>query len=197
MAALVVELGGDPRWKNAEGVTVSRFATRHPPLSRTLSPALLHSPGLLHSYAETDIQDHCLQPAESLQEDYPHIASYLRDLTGEAAPLPVSITEQDEPEEADMADVSITSNTTNPDLDAPTDALMGRVREIMEASERGELSAQETDDRLREVVGQAVDGQVAAGREIGEAMEEDESGGKREAEGGEREVKRRKEEPAR
>jgi len=111
--------------------------------------------------------------------------------------MPVSITEEDEPEEADMADVSVDSTTTNPDLDAPTDALMGRVREIMEASERGELSAQETDDRLREVVGQAVDGQVAAGREIGEAMEEDPSVGKREAEEGDGEAKRRKEEPAR
>lgn len=97
-----------------------------------------------------------------------------------------------------MADVSVDSSATNPDLDAPTDALMGRVREIMEASERGELSAQETDDRLRDVVGQAVEGQVAVGRGIGEAMEEDESGGKREGDGGEGEVKRRKEEqPAR
>ena len=97
-----------------------------------------------------------------------------------------------------MADVSISSTaSTNPDLDAPTDALMGRVREIMEASERGELSAQETDDLLREVVGQAVDGQVAAGREIGEAMEEDPNAGKRETDGGDGEVKRRREEPAR
>lgn len=96
-----------------------------------------------------------------------------------------------------MGDVSVDSTATSPDLDAPTDALMGRVREIMEASERGELSAEETDDRLRAVVGQAVEGQVAAGREIGEAMEEDPSGGKREADGDDGEVRRRREEPAR
>ena len=48
MAALVVELGGDPRWKNAEGVTVSRFATRRSTATRinprTPNPLPLHSP---------------------------------------------------------------------------------------------------------------------------------------------------------
>ena len=47
----------------------------------------------------------------------------------------------------------------------------------MEASERGELSPEETDDKLREVVESAVQGQVDVGREIGSsAMDEDEDG---------------------
>lgn len=44
----------------------------------------------------------------------------------------------------------------------------------MEASERGELSPEETDEKLREVVESAVGEQVAVGREIGNAMDEDE-----------------------
>lgn len=44
----------------------------------------------------------------------------------------------------------------------------------MEASERGELSPEETDEKLREVVESAVGEQVAVGREIGTAMDEDE-----------------------
>lgn len=42
----------------------------------------------------------------------------------------------------------------------------------MEASERGEISPDETDERLREVVESAVQGQVEVGREIGSAMED-------------------------
>lgn len=75
------------------------------------------------------------------------------------------------------------------DLDAPTDELMAAVRTIMEASQRGELTEAETDDRLREVVEQIVTGQVEAGRAIGEGMPEEESEDSRErrdeAEGGE------------
>lgn len=44
----------------------------------------------------------------------------------------------------------------------------------MEASERGEISGADVDDRLREVVEQIVNGQVAAGRAIGEDMEVEE-----------------------
>lgn len=66
------------------------------------------------------------------------------------------------------------SEDPNPDLDAPTDELLLRVRTIMEASERGELSPEETDEKLRAVVESAVEGQVAVGREIGTAMDEDE-----------------------
>lgn len=44
----------------------------------------------------------------------------------------------------------------------------------MERSERGEISEQETDDLLREVVESAVTGQVEAGRAIGEQMVVDE-----------------------
>lgn len=65
------------------------------------------------------------------------------------------------------------SGSTSLDLDAPTDALIARVRTIMEASERGELSSQEVDDQLRGVVEEAVVGQVEAGRIIGEVMKSD------------------------
>lgn len=41
----------------------------------------------------------------------------------------------------------------------------------MEASERGELTSEQTDDKLREVVEEVVNGQVSRGREIGEEME--------------------------
>jgi hypothetical protein len=47
---------------------------------------------------------------------------------------------------------------------------MASVRSIMERSERGEISEQETDDLLREVVESAVTGQVEAGRAIGQQM---------------------------
>lgn len=47
----------------------------------------------------------------------------------------------------------------------------------MERSERGEISEQETDDLLREVVESAVTGQVEAGRAIGERMVVDEEAG--------------------
>lgn len=50
---------------------------------------------------------------------------------------------------------------------------MQAVRGIMERSERGEISEQETDDLLREVVEQAVGGQLEAGRAIGEQMSVD------------------------
>lgn len=179
MAALVVELGGDPRWKNSEGITVSSSTVDHPltPLSLTLSPRL--------------------QPAESLNEDYPQIALYLRDITGEAAPLAISHTLEDDPDQSiDMADVS--TDSAQPDLDLPTDALMSQVRMIMEASERGELSAEETDNRLRVVVGEAVNGQVAAGRNIAQLVDLAEVGAvKRDGEEEDGGAKRRKEEPAR
>ncbi|KAL8278220.1 hypothetical protein RQP46_009393 [Phenoliferia psychrophenolica] len=108
-----------------------------------------------------------LTAAEALQEEQPHISLYLRSLSGDLAPLnpsTLSTTLSSLPEDP----------TTAPDLDAPTDALLQRVRVIMEASERGELTPEETDDRLREVVESAVGQQVEVGREIGTAMEEDE-----------------------
>ena len=95
-----------------------------------------------------------------MQEEYPHIALYLRTLSGEA-------TETGEP----LGDA---------DLDAPTDQLMAAVRAIMEASQRGELSEAETDEKLREVVEQIVGGQVEAGRAIGESRDGDESAEPRE-----------------
>lgn len=49
----------------------------------------------------------------------------------------------------------------------------------MEASERGELSSSETDDRLREVVESSVLGQVKAGREISQVMDGTHVGGVR------------------
>ncbi|GAA5911515.1 hypothetical protein JCM6882_000524 [Rhodosporidiobolus microsporus] len=121
MAKLVVELGGDPKHVNEEGMT----------------------------------------PAAALQEEFPHIALYLRTLTHEAGPSSASSSAAPQPQ---------------PDLDAPTDELMSAVRAIMERSERGELSERETDDQLREVVERIVGGQVEAGRAIGERMVEDEEG---------------------
>lgn len=105
------------------------------------------------------------QPAASLQEEYPHISLYLRALTGETGP---------------SSSVATTaSSIPQPDLDAPTDELMLAVRAIMERSERGELTEQETDEQLREIVERVVAGQVDAGVAIGEAeMEvEQEAGG--------------------
>lgn len=109
-----------------------------------------------------------MQAAASLQEEYPHISLYLRTLTGEAGltPVPTDGTEPDRD--------ATGAGAPQPDLDAPTDALMASVRSIMERSERGEISEQETDDLLREVVESAVAGQVEAGRAIGERMAVDE-----------------------
>jgi hypothetical protein len=108
-----------------------------------------------------------LQPAASLQEEYPHISLYLRVLTGETGPSTVSTDDSSLP-------------AAQPDLDAPTDELMLAVRSIMERSERGELTEQETDDQLREVVERVVAGQVDAGVAIGEAemeVEQQQEGG--------------------
>ncbi|KWU43583.1 ankyrin [Rhodotorula sp. JG-1b] len=102
MAKLVVELGGDPKWTNEDGITVT-------------------------------------------------------------VPAPVS-------SELDNSAPTTGAPPPQPDLDAPTDALMASVRSIMERSERGEISEQETDDLLREVVESAVTGQVEAGRAIGQQM---------------------------
>ncbi|GAA6034802.1 hypothetical protein JCM8097_009306 [Rhodosporidiobolus ruineniae] len=99
-----------------------------------------------------------LTPAAALQEEYPHIALYLRTLTGESGP----------------SSSSASAAQPQPDLDAPTDELMLAVRSIMERSERGELSEAETDAQLREVVERTVTGQVEAGREIGEQQMQDE-----------------------
>lgn len=57
----------------------------------------------------------------------------------------------------------------SPDLETPTSDLIDRVKLIMEASERGELTALEVDEKLRQVVESVVQGQVEVGREIGEA----------------------------
>ncbi|GAA6000523.1 hypothetical protein JCM10207_008051 [Rhodosporidiobolus poonsookiae] len=125
MARLVVELGGDPKHTNSEGLT----------------------------------------PAAALQEEYPHISLYLRTLTGESGPATLSASSSgDAP-----------APQTEEQLGDATDSLMAAVRGIMERSERGELSEQETDAMLREVVEQAVTGQVEAGRAIGEQMAVDEA----------------------
>jgi hypothetical protein len=73
-----------------------------------------------------------------------------------------------------------TTEGGGPDLDAPADELMEAVRTIMEASQRGELTEQETDDKLREVVESIVGDQVEAGRRIGESLDEGESAEPRE-----------------
>ncbi|GAA5861257.1 hypothetical protein JCM8547_008535 [Rhodosporidiobolus lusitaniae] len=124
MARLVIELGGDPKHVNEEGLT----------------------------------------PAAALQEDHPHIALYLRTLTGEAGPSSISLTSP------------AAAAQPQPDFDAPTDALMTSVKEIMERHERGELSEAELDEQLRTVVEAAVSGQVEAGMAIGEQQLEQEQG---------------------
>lgn len=93
----------------------------------------------------------------SLQEDYPHIALYLRSITGEI-------------QASTAAPLDPNGNSAQPDLDAPTSDLLLRVKAIMEASERGELSSAEVDENLRTVVEEVVTGTVAVGREIGEGQ---------------------------
>lgn len=100
------------------------------------------------------------QAAQNLEEDYPHISLYLRSITGEAQPAAAS----------NPVDPN---GEVQPDLETPTNDLLLRVRSIMEASERGELSSIEVDERLREVVEEVVNGQVEAGREIGEGQDAD------------------------
>ncbi|KAI5481680.1 hypothetical protein MNV49_002906 [Pseudohyphozyma bogoriensis] len=156
MARIVIELGGDPNWKNEDGIT---------------------------------------QAAQSLEEEHPHISLYLRSLTGE---LPLASTST--LTSTTSGDSTSPADLSSPDLDEPTDALMAQVQLIMEASERGELSPEETDEKLKEIVTRAVAGQVEKGREIGEAMEEEEEGGVRDRaygdEGAEDAAgKRRKDEP--
>lgn len=68
----------------------------------------------------------------------------------------------------------------------------------MESSERGELNEMETDEQLRQVVEQAVNGQVQVGRGIGERMDDGEGGVRvREGEEEGKQGKRLKELPGR
>lgn len=104
---------------------------------------------------------------------------------------------------------SAVSIPTNQDLDESTDSLIYRVKMIMEASERGEYTSEETDEKLREVVEEVVRGQVDEGKRIGEGLEGGDGGamvrereeveGEGEAEVGEGEGKgkRRRDEGAR
>ena len=94
----------------------------------------------------------------NLEEDYPHIALYLRSVTGEIQASTPTL------------DSNGDSAQPQPDLDAPTSDLLLRVKAIMEASERGELSSAEVDENLRTVVEEVVNGTVAVGREIGEGQ---------------------------
>lgn len=102
-----------------------------------------------------------------MQEEYPHIAVYLRTISGESTT-------------ANVAEGGAEAGAQDPDLDGPTDELMAAVRTIMEASQRGELTEQETDDKLREVVEQIVGDQVEAGKAIGAEAEQDEASEPRE-----------------
>lgn len=145
MARLVIELGGNVSWTNEEGAKVRSGVQRERQSLELISLAF--------------------QAADSLMEDYPHVALYLRSLE---APSATATSIEFDP---NGPDATSSSTSDGPDLEQPTDALLDRVRVIMEASERGELSSQETDDRLRAVVEEAVTGQVEAGRVIGERME--------------------------
>lgn len=142
----------------------------------------------LEPRGEADLSLTARQPSDSLAEDYPHIALYLRSLVDPTTPF-------------DPNGFTSSSASAPPDLEAPTDELLLRVRDIMEASERGELSSAETDDRLRAVVEQVVNGQVEVGRAIGEGMDYDPDGGvvREREEGGEDEsmAKRPREEAGR
>ncbi|KAK4051851.1 hypothetical protein OIV83_002556 [Microbotryomycetes sp. JL201] len=107
-----------------------------------------------------------LTAANSLEEDYPEVAAYLRSVTGEPAPVATV-----DPDGQAFDEEAQQQPQQRPDLDAPTDEILSRVRQVMQASERGELSEQETETRLREIVTQVVHGQVDIGRVIGQAME--------------------------
>ncbi|SCV71116.1 BQ2448_2704 [Microbotryum intermedium] len=120
-----------------------------------------------------------LNAAEHLQEAYPHISLYLRSLTDPSIAYPPTnvTTTTATATSQDGDDLPMSTGTEGggggggggePDLDTPTDTLLLRVREIMQASERGELTAQQTDDQLRGVVEQAVTGQVQVGRVLGQ-----------------------------
>lgn len=96
---------------------------------------------------------------------------------------------------------SINSEAMQTDIEESTDSLIYRVKMIMEASERGELTSEETDEKLREVVEEVVVGRVEEGRKIGEGMVVDANGTtvrERDEDGAEEgKGKKRKEEPAR
>ncbi|KDE07526.1 hypothetical protein MVLG_02197 [Microbotryum lychnidis-dioicae p1A1 Lamole] len=112
-----------------------------------------------------------LTAAEHLEEDYPHISLYLRSLADPSIAYPPTNATTTTTTNPNGEDVPMSTSTEGgqPDLDAPTDALLLRVRDIMQASERGELSSQETEDKLRGVVEEIVTGQVQVGRVLGQS----------------------------
>lgn len=93
--------------------------------------------------------------AESLHEDSPEVAAYLRSVTGEAAPAETQ--EGGEGEGNESMEVEAPEGMSNQAVDAyasqQTDDLLARTKEIMEQAERDGTNP---DERLREVVEQAV-----------------------------------------
>ncbi|KAM0788382.1 hypothetical protein ACM66B_001521 [Microbotryomycetes sp. NB124-2] len=113
-----------------------------------------------------------LTAAASLEEDYPEVAAYLRSVTGEPAPVATfDPNGQDQDQSTQLASEQQQQQPPRPDFDTPTDEILSRVRQVMQASERGELSEQDTETRLREIVTEVVHGQVDMGRIIGQAMD--------------------------
>jgi hypothetical protein len=98
------------------------------------------------------------QPAQTLQEDFPAIASYLRSLTGEPEAAPESEVTRDDP--------SGTEDHVEATASLLTDELMGRVSEIVERSTR---EGRDADSELREAVAYT----VAGARRRGDARLDD------------------------
>ncbi|KAK4058400.1 hypothetical protein OIO90_000558 [Microbotryomycetes sp. JL221] len=105
--------------------------------------------------------DEGLTAAEHLLEDFPDVAAYLQTYTSVTADPVASF----DPNGQDL------EQAPPPNFDEPTDELLDRVRQVMQASERGELTGQETDSRLRDIVTQVVNGQLTIGRTIGQNMD--------------------------
>lgn len=91
--------------------------------------------------------------AETLHEDSPEVAEYLRGITGEAAPAPAEGEGMEGVEEGGEAPEGVSNQAVDAYASQQTNDLLARTKEIMEQAERDGTNP---DDRIREVVEQAV-----------------------------------------
>ncbi|KAL1409711.1 hypothetical protein Q8F55_003707 [Vanrija albida] len=100
--------------------------------------------------------DEGLSAADSLEEDHPAVAAYLRGVTGEAAP-------------ETHAGAEVSQYAVDQYASRQTDDLLAETQRIMEESERDGVDPEE---RLREVVGRAVRQGFNFGGELGHAADD-------------------------
>ena len=150
MCKLVLELGGDPHLRNNEGQTAAQsLEEEHPEVSEFLSS--LTGETLGPASATSDMQ----APAVSLSSLPPPLTqTEMTPVAFETAQLP------EEVQELDPLSRAAAIETNN-----QAGALLARVQAILEETDR---TGEDPDPRIREIVNEAVNSTMNAGRQLGE-----------------------------